>query len=190
MEVSIIDNFLTEEDFKMLQSYCKFEKFEIYSVGDKEFLVLPTPESLIEKVALPNHDIVLSFIRKAHAEFDTDWRIHADNIINGYKTNYASVLYIDFEDNLKTGTAFWEHNTHGKKLKKNVSEQEFNRLITEDANDLSKWEKTNFVEAKKNRFLVYDSNLFHSKYPNVIEKGERIVLVTFYKKSKHETTIK
>lgn len=183
MSVSVKDNFLEKTDFKLLQAYCK-EDFNIHSVGEKDFLCLPTPDFLKEKLEIEGKNIVLTFIRKAYNDFDTDWRIHADNIVNGKKTSLASVLYIDIPDDFYTGTAFWNHISHGPKLKSNIDNAEFDRLILEDSNDLSKWKFDSVIGAVKNRLVTYNSNYFHSKYPNKIEKGGRIVLVTFYSEQK------
>ena len=94
----------------------------------------------------------------------------------------SSVLYInDEEDVTPNGTAFYKHHKYGYELPE-VSEQEFNRMILEDAKDPSKWTKTDTISAKPNRFLLYQANYFHSKFPAHIVQGERQVLVTFYKK--------
>lgn len=176
------DNFLPEGLFQELSDYCKQKEFQLVNAGEKQFLVLPTPPIIIEYLQIPEHEIILTFIRKAHKEFDTEARIHADNIINNEKTHLASVLYIS-ESNTPNGTAFWQHHKHGKSLPADVTEQEFNRLLTEDSNDLSKWKSIGFVQNVPNRLLTYNANNFHSKFPSLIDSGERIVLVTFYKKS-------
>ena len=178
----VIENALPNEVFLNLQEYCKTNKFQIVDTENKSFLVLPTPIEVLKYLQQQDNDIIFSFIRKAHNDFDYENRIHADGMINGQNTSLASVLYVDVEGEITpSGTAFWKHHKHGVKFKK-FNEKEFNRLLNEDAEDLSKWTKTDFIEAKNNNLLVYDANLFHSKFPNKIEQGERIVLVTFYKK--------
>lgn len=179
--MQITDNFLPEGLFQELSDYCQQKEFQLVNVGEKEFLVLPTPPIIIDYLQREGHEIILTFIRKAHRSFDTDFRIHADGIINNEKTHLASVLYIS-ESQTLNGTAFWKHHKHGKSLPANVTEQEFNRLLTEDSNDLSKWKSIGFVQNVPNRLLTYNANHFHSKSPNVITEGERIVLVTFYSK--------
>ena len=176
------DNFLPEGLFQELSDYCRQKEFQLVNVGEKQFLVLPTPPIITEYLQIPEHEIILTFIRKAHKDFDTDIRVHADGIINNEKTHLASVLYIS-ESNTPNGTAFWQHHKHGKSLPADVTEQEFNRLLTEDSNDLSKWKSIGFVQNVPNRLLTYNANHFHSKFPSLIDSGERIVLVTFYKKS-------
>lgn len=81
----VTDNFLPGAAFEDLQHYCIDNDFEIVKLGEKEFSVLPTPRYLLEFFQIPDHELVLTFIRSAHADFDTDYRIHADNIIEGKK---------------------------------------------------------------------------------------------------------
>ncbi len=179
----IEDNFLKNEDFKDLQHYCESNEFSLINAGDKDFSVLPVPDIVLKKLKenRPNQDISLSFIRRAYNGFDDELRIHCDGIIANRKTTEASVLYINNSVGVTpNGTAFYKHKTHGLFLSDNESEEEFNRLINEDSNDLTKWEKVGFIESKENRLLTYNANLFHSKYPNSITEGERIVLVCFY----------
>lgn len=179
--INVTDNFLSKILFYLLEKYCKKE-FKIIQVGEKKFSVLDTPPEIIPYLQIPNHKIILTFIRNAYSEFDTDWRIHADNIIQGEKTSLASVLYINnLQDVTENGTAFWKHNKYGLSLPKDITNKDFDRLLLDDSNDLSKWKQTDFISNVPNRFLTYDSNYFHSKFPNKIEKGVRIVLVTFYK---------
>jgi len=177
-----VDNFLPKGLFQELSDYCAQKEFQMVNVGEKYFLILPTPPIVIDYLQREGHEIILTFIRKAHRNFDTDFRIHADGIIMNEKTDLASVLYIS-ESNTPNGTAFWQHHKHGKSLPADVTEQEFNRLLTEDSNDLSKWKQIGFVQNVPNRLLTYNANHFHSKFPSLIDSGERIVLVTFYKKS-------
>tara|TARA_R110000823_G_scaffold290390_1_gene408676 strand:- start:285 stop:839 length:555 start_codon:yes stop_codon:yes gene_type:complete len=182
--IYIQDNYFEEETFKALQDYAFNNDFVIKKAGEKEFSVLDTPESLIPILQINGHKLILTFIRKAYKGFDNELRIHADNIISGYKTALASVIYIN--DNLGVtvnGTSFYRHNKYGFKLPEDVTDKEFDRIIIEDSNDLSKWEKeTSSVSSYPNRRVLYDSNYFHSKYPNEIKEGERIVLVNFYTK--------
>jgi len=186
--MTVTDNFLPIGAFEDLQEYCNESDFQIVKLGEKEFSVLTTPRYLLEFFQIPGHELVLTFIRSAKKDFDNDIRIHADNIIEGKKTALASVLYINPEGTVsKNGTAFWRHNEYGYELPKDVSNEEFDRLITEDSNDLSKWEQLDTIYARPNRRLLYNSNLFHSKYPSKITEGTRIVLVCFYAK---KTTIK
>lgn len=185
--IIVKDNFLPEQAFLDLKMYCEMNQFKIVQAGEKEFSVLDTPRELLEFFRLDGYELVLTFIRSADKDFDTDYRIHADNIINGRKTELASVLYIndsntDEEEVSENGTAFYTHNKYGRWLPEDVTDEEFDRLIKEDSNDLSKWKMTDKISAFPNRSLLYSSNYFHAKYPNKIERGTRKVLVCFYAK--------
>lgn len=182
--MTVINNFLPKNIFEKLQKHCNETPFQIVQIGDKEFSVLNVPDYLFDLIKIDNHEIVLAFIRSAYSGFDNENRIHADNIINGSKIDLASVLYINETNGVTpNGTCFYSHVKHGKELKENVSEEEFNRLLTEDSNNDSKWIKEECVSAYPNRLLKYNAQFFHAKYPKEIMQGIRIVLVCFYKKT-------
>lgn len=182
--MKIIDDFLPQEVFKELQNYCLENEFKIVKAGEKEFSVLDVPENIYPFLAIEGYDIIFSFIRNAYNLFDNEERIHCDGIIMNRKTDKASVLYINNKNGVtKNGTKFYSHKTHGNFLPDDADETEFNRLITEDAHDPTKWKETHFVKSKPNRMLIYKSSFFHGKYPARIKEGTRIVLVTFYAKS-------
>jgi hypothetical protein len=95
----------------------------------------------------------------------------------------ASVLYINDSTGVTpNGTAFWEHHKHGYEAPKDVSPEEFDRLILEDSNQNENFTMTDKIMARPNRLLVYNAQFFHSKWPFQINQGERIVCATFYKK--------
>lgn len=178
--MEIIDNFLPDSVFRKLQRYTSENEFRIFDAGDKAFSVLDTPDFVLKYLESNDKEIILSFIRRAYSEFDNELRIHTDYIIKGEKPSEASVLYINNEKGVSTnGTAMWKHIKYGEYF--DGSEDEFNDLLLNDSNDLSKFKLTDLVFSKPNRLLVYDANRFHSKYPSRIVDGVRIVLVTFYK---------
>jgi hypothetical protein len=180
----IVDfNFLPKDVFTALQDYCQNNEFQIVEVGGKKFSVLPVPDFVLGFFQIPDHDLILSFIRSAKSDFDTKPSIHADYIVAGRKTALASVLYINSSlETTKNGTAFWTHEKYGEELKENISNEEFDRMLIEDANDLSKWQLKKIVWSEPNKRILYNSNFFHSKYPRVIKNGTRVVLVCFYAK--------
>lgn len=181
--MKIIDNFLPENSFKQLQNYCNENDFKIVDAGGKLFSILETPVEMFGFLHEENHDLVLTFIREAYDGFDNTPRIHADNIIAGRKTALAKVLYINNPNSAsENGTAFWKHHQYGVELPEDVTNEEFDRLLLEDSNNLELWKQTDFVEAKPNRLLTYNSNQFHSKWPANIAQGRRVVLVAFYAK--------
>lgn len=179
--ILVKDDYLPSNIFEELHEYSKKEEFKVIQAGEKGFLTIPTPEKVLPYFQIDGHELFLSFIRKAHKNFDTDLRIHADNIILNKKAVLASILYLnkDSEDITENGTAFYDHKTYGHKLTdENIDK--FDDIITKHSNYQSFWNKTNFISSKENRMLMYDADYFHSKYPAKIEKGERIVLVNFY----------
>jgi len=185
--IKIEDNFIPIHNFNKLQEYCDNNLFEIISYPDKQFSVLKTPEHIIDYLRIDNYEATLSFIRSAYKGFDNELRIHSDNIINGYKTEIATILYVNDEVGVtNNGTAFWRHHKFGDVLPKDCSEEEFNDIISNDSNDISKWKLTDYISSKPNRLLTYDANYFHSKFPNEIEEGIRKVVVTFYRKKNEQ----
>lgn len=179
--INIEDNFLSKHSFARLQDWVSANQFQIHTVGDKDFSVMPVPDHVLPLLEIEGHDMILTFLRNANKETNTDLRIHCDGIIENRKTSLARVLYLnDRFTCTENGTAFYEHHIHGIKAPDDISEEEFNRLLTEDSNNHIVWYETDFVSARPNRMLTYDSSYFHSKYPQVIEKGERVVLVAFY----------
>ena len=126
---------------------------------------------------------ILCFFRQAKEGQDDDWRIHNDTIIQGQQPEKALVLYIskEIKDKLN-GTAFWSHKDIGD-MYPGGSVDDFNNLLTEDANDVSKWDLKSVIGHKQNRLISYPCNYFHSKYPNEF-KENREVLVMFYKTKK------
>ncbi|MBP9794117.1 MAG: hypothetical protein KBC56_08975 [Flavobacterium sp.] len=180
----ITDNFLPHEVFEELQKYVSENEFQIVTVGEKDFSILNTPDWLVDKLQIEGYELILTFIRRAYKGFNDLPGIHADNIIEGRKTALASVLYInDPEGVTPNGTSFHKHIHLGSELPADASEELFNHLIMNEANDESKWELTQTVDALPNRLLTYKSNLFHNKFPNEITEGIRIVAVCFYEKN-------
>ena len=178
--IIVQDNYLDKEDFEWLQDYCDKTEFQYINGGDKEFLAINTPERILEHLEIVGYDIIFSFIRKAHKDFDNDHRIHSDGIILGHYTHMASVIYLNDEDGVTpNGTMFYEHEEHGKGLPENVSPEVYDKVLG-DSNKIGMFEERDRIYSKPNRALNYDASLFHAKFPKVIEKGERIVLVTFY----------
>lgn len=181
--IVVQDSYLPERVFKGLQEEVNDTHFEIVKAGEKEFLCMETPRWLYEYLKVEGHRIIFTFIRKAHRDFDTEFNAHCDSIINGSRPALASVLYINDDEGVTpNGTAFWKHHKYGFKAPENVQNEEFDRLLTQDSNDISKWRKSSYIEAIPNRLLLYSADYFHSKWPQVIEQGERIVCATFYEK--------
>ena len=187
--INIVDNFL--DDLTYISTYNKLleNDFEEVVVGDKSFWVqFSNPEfdkTILDKVSSiegVERKSVLSFFRVATDELDTDWRIHADSIINGERPTRALVLNISPSKMTGLhGTAFWSHVDLGDSLYDGVSFEDFDGMLLNDSNDLSKWDLQSVVGYKINRAVCYPCNYFHSKYPNIGWASGRMVYVMFYK---------
>lgn len=181
--IQVLNNFLPKEVFKALQDYVNNNEFQIVNVGEKDFSVLEAPPFILPFLEIKGFEMTLCFIRQAHKNFDTDNRIHSDGIVNNKPTHLARVLYLNNDGELEpNGTCFWNHSKYGDSLPLDTQDEEFNRMLIEDAEDLTKWQKTDIIHARPNRLLTYEANQFHSKWPNKIEKGIRRVLVSFHTK--------
>jgi hypothetical protein len=76
-----------------------------------------------------------------------------------------------------TGTAFWKHPKYGDTSQNSL---DIHNEALKVGNDPSKWNLKSIIGHKKNRFLSFPCEYFHSKYPNKsIDK--RKVCVMFYK---------
>ena len=188
--IYIKDNFLDKELFKLLNK--NLIDFKEVKTPDKSFWVIEPDEniikyiitkiSIIEKCEIEN---ILAFFRQSKGKQDNDWRIHNDSIIEGEQPDRAIVLYMSNDNNnMLNGTAFWEHKYYGDTFLYGDDPNEYNKVLKEDSEDLTKWNLKSIIGHKPNRLISYPCNYFHSKYPN--EFKNRIVFVMFYKIKKYE----
>ena len=170
------------------------EEYKEYKTPEKSFWVKEPRLVFIDYISNRISEIegckinnILCFFREAKKGQDDNWRIHNDTIIKNQKPERAIVLFLS-EDNYQglNGTAFWSHNVHGDTYT-DGSVDDFNDLLINDSNDISKWNLKTIIGHKKNRLISYPCNYFHSKYPNEF-KNSRQVMVMFYNKNKNEIT--
>lgn len=83
--------------------------------------------------------------------------IHSDL---GWGT-HALVLYLSEGPG---GTAFWRHRKSGATR---IRQGDFDlfEAVRHDWNDESAWERVDLVEMRLGRAVIYESELFHSRYP-------------------------
>ncbi len=188
--IYIKDNFLDQDLFSYIKDYIKKSKWKTITIGSKDSFnfdikyiepeqkFIKYIQAWLQVIERAEVNILRSFFRKSNSKYDTEWRIHNDSLVDGVQPDRALVFYINKnkEDN-QNGTAFWNHHKHGYKLK-DYDIEEFNRLLIEDSNDLSKWTLDTVVNHKENRLLSYPCNYFHSKYPD--KAKNRTVFVAFY----------
>tara|TARA_R100000808_G_C2155481_1_gene168170 strand:+ start:7524 stop:8096 length:573 start_codon:yes stop_codon:yes gene_type:complete len=187
--IYIEDDFIDKELFKIAQDYLNKGKFLEHNVGGKDFYIQESNKSfndyvlrklgMIEGKSLEN---ILSFFRVSTDELDTTWRIHSDLKIDGQQPDRAAVLYMSPREREDLhGTAFWEHEVYGKSLPDHITDEEYDKMIRVDSEDLDMWRLVSVAGYEQNRLISYPANYFHSKYPNQSWKEGREVFVMFYK---------
>ena len=193
--IYLIDDFLPSIILDKMDEY--LVDFNELDTGNKKFWVKDAHPPFIEYVIkrltqLEGNNIenILAFFRIATDVLDTEWRIHCDSVINNQLPERAIVLYMNTSPLTElNGTAFWTHKKYGDFLpNKDLSTDEYNNLILNEAEDLSKWTLKSVIGHKKNRLISYPCNYFHSKYPNKAWEKGRKVFVMFYKIKKNERT--
>lgn len=186
--IYFVDDFLDKESYQLVSKQLENSDFEEVIVGDKSFWIVPSNGMMDVAVtsrleAIEGRPIkkIMSFFRMSSETCDTDWRIHSDQKINGQQPDRAIVLFVseNHSDTDLTGTAFWEHEDYGRVMP-SVSNEEFDRMLKEEANDTCRWKLNTVIGHAENRLISYPSSYFHSKYPNRSWKERRMIFVMFY----------
>jgi len=184
-----IDDFLDKDLLTKTQDDLNSNKFEEIETLQKSFWVQHPTEEFTNTVMKGLEaregvklECILAFFRVSTDKLDTDWRIHSDRKIQGQNPDRAAILYMSPKevDELH-GTAFWEHESYGKSLPADTADEEFDRMILDEANNLDKWTLSSVSGYEENRLLSYPASYFHSKYPNKSWASGRQVFVVFYK---------
>jgi len=182
------DDFLSSEWYEATKEELASNDFEEVVAGYDTFYVQMPSDGFNDLVRskisrLEGRPVrnILSFFRIATDTLDTDWRIHSDQKINGEQPDRAIVLFMSpsYSDIELNGTAFWKHKKYGYALPKSTDD-EFDRMLSEESNDMSKWDLNTVIGHRENRLISYPSSCFHSKYPNKGWKEGRVVFVMFY----------
>lgn len=138
-------------------------------------LEIPGIRHLVERVMGPVEMLGMAY-RINHSQEKPNAAIHSDM---GWGT-HALVLYLSEGP---SGTAFWRHRNTGTDYIAPGDVWLFEQICS-DWNDESKWEQRQFVEMKMNRALIYESALFHSRYPFEAfgrdEVSGRLIVVAFF----------
>lgn len=187
--INIVDGFLDEATYQSTYERLLNNDFIDVVVGEKHFWVQFSDKDfdsmILEKLSAIDgikRECLLGFFRVATEEFDIDWRIHADSKVGDIRPERALVLYLS-PSTMKGlhGTAFWRHKKLGHTISEDTSNEEFDRMLRDESNDLNNWELSSVVGYNPNRAVMYPSVYFHSKYPNLGWKEGRMVYVMFYR---------
>lgn len=117
-------------------------------------------------------------------ELPHSW-VHSDGIC----ADFATVLYLNEEEQCKGGTAFWEHkelhiDSLPARSELGESADSFYKKMDKDWKDLSLWKQVRMISMKWNRLITYPTSLFHSRYPfSGFGKGPkdgRLIWICFY----------
>lgn len=111
--------------------------------------------------------------------------VHADDEIS----KYSAILYLTPPLFPQSGTAFWRHRKTGmvhwpeRHHLEHFGMDDAQQFI-DDGMDQTKWEMLRLVEAQPNRLLIFQSRLFHSRYPYFgwgdNPKNARLIVATFF----------
>jgi hypothetical protein len=149
------------------------------------------PGTLIERALGFAVKPVISFFRLGvKGDKSTTW-IHNDLGVVG--ATHAGLLYLsDPPAGVRSGTAFWRHKS------RNITEQADGYpltangaiLLNEEGQTADAWEETDFVSMRRNRFICYPANVFHSRIPQDAFGADvhdgRLIWVAFFTGEKRD----
>lgn len=124
------------------------------------------PGVLIERaLGFPVKPVITFFRLGVVGDKTTTW-IHNDLGVVG--ATWAALLYLrDPPVGTWSGTAFWRHR--GRGITEQDNELSFTEkdamLLNEEGQSESAWAMTDLIAMKRNRFIAYPANVFHSRYP-------------------------
>jgi|SRR5688572_2091545 len=178
-ELYVIDNFHPFPD--LLRQHALKQEFEDWQGPDGEVykricrIQVPGILAMLTDLFGPVDMLGMGY-RLNYNEEEPNAAIHSDL---GWGT-HALVLYLCEGSG---GTAFWSHRvTEAHRI--DPGDQVLFEHVAPDWNDESKWEIRQMVNLKYNRALIYESALFHSRYPfkafgDSPENG-RLIVVAFF----------
>lgn len=169
-------------------------EFRTETAGEDSFCIARPPEDVVRWVSAPLRPIVRTLLggemhlrqcfgRLSTEEVDAKLRIHTDA---GMGAQYASVLYVSGGGigHEVCGTGFFEHVTHGRRYALGGDTGEHDRLLREDADDLSQWEPIWIAPMVPNRVVLYPADRFHGRWPAAGwgsgQADGRVVIAVFF----------
>lgn len=112
----------------------------------------------------------ITFFRRYMKDEVKETFIHPDAEIG----QITALLYLNEPKQCFGGTAFWKHKLYKWHMQPFIHELEplglkdepkLWKSILEDGFDESKWKMVDYIPMLYNRLIVFDSRLFHSRYP-------------------------
>jgi hypothetical protein len=128
-------------------------------------------------------DPVMSFCRLNLDKELPNTAVHADTIC----AEYASILYLNTDDQCHGGTGFWRHKPTGLYAMPDTMPPDEEQEMVKQWQEQSFWQLAGFVGMRFNRLIVYPTKMFHSRYPleafgNNPQNGRLIWLCFFNRK--------
>jgi hypothetical protein len=173
--VRVFDDFLDVREHALRAEYVDWTGYDgqVY----KRVALTPVPGLLeaIERVCGPVELFGMGY-RLNYANELPNQAVHSDM---GWGT-HALVLYLCDGPG---GTAFWRHKATGAE-RIEQGDTALMEAIGRDWDDESKWDMTAMCPLKRNRAVIYESALFHSRHPfaafgDCPENG-RLIAVAFF----------
>lgn len=179
-----IDSFLQESVAKDIRQQAINAKYYDWHGPDgqlyKRVCIIDSPDILnaIEGICGKVKMLGMAFRLNYEGEFPNQ-AIHSDV---GWGT-HALVYYLNDTQEDLGGTAFWKHKETGA-TEINPDDHELLDKIKDSWDNEDTWEMDKYVPMKFNRATIYESKLFHSRYPfdafgSTPEDG-RLVAVAFF----------
>lgn len=175
--IRIIDNFLSPE----VRTHALASTFtdEIMQDGEvyKRICITEVPglREAIEREMGPVDMLGMGYRLNFDGE-TPNAAIHSDV---GWGT-HAAVVYLSEGHG---GTAFWRHKATGKR-KFRPGDVEFFETIRHEWDDVEKWEFRFIADLKLCRGVIYESSLFHSRWPfeafGTCPEDGRLIAVAFF----------
>jgi hypothetical protein len=181
--IKVIDDFTPLAFFECVKGLVEGVEFTDYEFTGKTYVgvggvTLPVKKWIEKHMGAPV-TFTMSHVRMGNKNTPLTNYIHADNAA----CRYALVWYLS-EPPCETGTCFWLHNETQMDRMPWPPPKDLWGAVDKDTADESKWTKLEYVEAKENRAVLFDSQLFHSRYPKGLPLEEsdepRLVCVVFF----------
>lgn len=175
----VIDNFhpcINEiREHALSQEFVDWEGFDGVLYRRIAITDVPLLQHIIEELFGPVDMLGMGY-RLNYDEELPNQAIHSDL---GWGT-HALVLYLSDGE---SGTAFWQHIPTAT-VRIDEGDKELLQKLNNDWEDPDKWRLNSYVDMKFNRALIYESALYHSRYPfkafgNSPETG-RLIAVAFF----------
>ncbi len=101
------------------------------------------------------------FYRRSLKDDKQETFIHNDAAM----AKYTAIIYLNERHQCKGGTAFWKHKATQIDEQPDSNDESLFKMLRDDGLDEKKWEWQRTIPMLFNRLVLFDSKLFHSRYP-------------------------